>query len=158
MGSPGTGGTISAASDTNLNTPVTDDLFLRQGAYWANIPLNSRVALVDKGGMEKVVTADSGTGTYTVNLNSGNVFFITLTGNMSFAFTGATNAKACSFTLYTKQGATVRTVAWPSSGTLKWAGGTAGTVTATADKVDIFVFETIDGGTTWYGSLVGNNF
>jgi len=48
-----------------------------------------------------------------------------------------------------------RTVTWP--GSVKWSGG-APTLTTTASAVDILVFESLNGGTTWYGSLVGTNF
>jgi hypothetical protein len=36
-----------------------------------------------------------------------------------------------------------------------WAAATAPTLTATADAVDMFVFLTSDGGTTWYGFTAG---
>jgi hypothetical protein len=162
MGSPGVGGTISAASDTSLSNPVTDDLFIRQGAYWANVPVINKAAAVDRGGLEKVVTANA-SGTYSINVTNGNVFFVTLTGagtgvTFSFAALGSNPGRAVSCTLYVKQGTTLKTVTWPSSATLKWAGGVAPALTQAANKVDIFVFETVDGGTTWYGSLVGNNF
>ncbi len=46
-----------------------------------------------------------------------------------------------------------RTITW-AGGTFKLAGGTAPVMTASADAIDIFHFQTIDGGTTWYGSVV----
>ncbi|MBL8121559.1 hypothetical protein JNM87_02310 [Candidatus Saccharibacteria bacterium] len=81
---------------------------------------------------------------------------MTLTGNVTFTFSGATNGKACSFSLYLKQDATgSRTVTWP--GSVNWSGG-APTISTGANQVDILVFESLDGGTNWYGSLVGTNF
>lgn len=44
-----------------------------------------------------------------------------------------------------------RTVAWPSS--VKWPGGTAPVITASASSVDRVVLSTIDGGTTWDGNF-----
>lgn len=38
MGSPGVGGTISAASDVLLSSPQDNDLLKRQGGFWKNIP------------------------------------------------------------------------------------------------------------------------
>lgn len=107
------------------------------------------------GGLEKSVTANTGTA-YTVNLANGNVFNLTVNGNVTFTFAGATNGSACSFSMYLKQDATgSRTVTWPSS--VKWSGG-APTLSTAANALDVLVFESLDGGTNWYGSLVGTNF
>ena len=81
----------------------------------------------------------------------------TLAGATTFTFTGATASTACSFGLYLTQDATgSRLVTWPAS--VRWSGGTAPTLSTAASAVDIVVFETINGGTVWYGSLVGTNF
>lgn len=123
----------------------------------ATAPVISGYAKSTGGGVEAVVTANTGTA-YGINLASGNVFNLTATGNVTFTFSGATASKACSFALYLKQDATgSRTVTWPS-GSVKWAGGTAPTISTAANALDILVFESIDGGTTWYGSLVGTAF
>lgn len=107
------------------------------------------------GGAETIVTANTGTA-YTINLANGNVFNLTATGNVTFTFSGATSGKACSFALYLKQDATgSRTVTWPSG--ISWSGG-APTLSTAANAVDVLVFETLNGGTNWYGSLVGANF
>ena len=39
MGSTGVGGSLSAASDVNLNSPATGESLRRTGAYWANAPV-----------------------------------------------------------------------------------------------------------------------
>ncbi len=157
MGSPGVGGTISAASDVSLNNPTQDDLFIRGASYWSNIPATGKVALASNGGVENVSTITS-TASTTLNLANGNVFNVTLNvATTTFTFSGATSGKACSFAIYLKQNATGnRAVTWPASA--KWAGGTAPTISTAANAVDIVVFESIDGGTNWYGSLVGNAF
>jgi hypothetical protein len=43
---------------------------------------------------------------------------------------------------------------------VKWAGGTAPTLTTTADRADIVCFVTFDGGATptWYGFVAGQDF
>ncbi|MGE5309544.1 MAG: hypothetical protein ACM3JF_00510 [Sphaerimonospora mesophila] len=157
MGSPGVGGTISAASDVSLNNPTQDDLFIRGASYWSNMPATGKVALASNGGVENVSTITS-TASTTLNLANGNVFNVTLNvATTTFTFSGATSGKACSFAIYLKQNATGnRAVTWPASA--KWAGGTAPTISTAANAVDIVVFESIDGGTNWYGSLVGNAF
>jgi len=155
MGSPGVGGSLSAASDVSFNNPAQDELLLRDGSYWKNMTLAGKVALPIKGGVETVSTA-SVSGSTTLDLANGNVFNLTLTGATTFTFSGATAGKACSFTVYTKQDATgSRTITWPAS--VKWSGGAPVPSTA-ANATDIFVFESLDGGTTWFGSLVGLNF
>ena len=60
------------------------------------------------------------------------------------------------FSLKIIQGSSTRAITWPNS--VDWAGGTAPTLTATNDAVDIFVFMTIDGGTTYYGFTAGQAF
>lgn len=117
------------------------------------VPIAARVA---GGGLETVSTNAAATGAVTLNLSNGNVFNVTMTGNVTFTFSGATSGKACAFTLYLRQDATGSRVAtWPAS--VKWSGG-APSLTVSASAVDVLVFESLDGGTTWFGSLVGTNF
>ncbi len=103
---------------------------------------------------EELVTANSGT-SYTINLDSGNVFQITLTGNCTFTFSNpSVSGRATSFTLILKQDGTgSRTTSWPAS--VDWPSATAPTLTTTASATDILTFVTTDGGTTWWGFLAG---
>jgi hypothetical protein len=79
---------------------------------------------------------------------------LTLTAACTVSFPTAAAGK--SFTLVLAQDATGgRTVTWP--GTVKWAGGTAPTLTAAAGKVDVFTFVCADG-TNWLGFTAGQNF
>lgn len=123
----------------------------------ADSPTVPVAARVTGGGLETVSTNATATGAVQLDLANGNVFNLTLTGNVTFTFTGATNGRACSFAIYLKQDATGnRTVSWP--GSAKWAGGTPPTLSTAANAVDIVVFETLNNGTAWYGSLVGIAF
>jgi len=104
------------------------------------------------GYTEEVATANTGTA-YTIDLANGSVQILTLTGNVTFTFPTATAGK--SFIMLLKQDGTgSRTVTWAAS--VKWPGGTAPTITATASKLDKYVF-TADG-TNWYGSNAGQNY
>ncbi len=153
---PGISG-ISGASDVFLNSPVTGNFlnYNTSTAKWQNSTLAGYAALANGGGAETVFTL-SATGVTTLDLANGNIFVATLTSNTTYAFSGATAGKACSFALYNTQNATGGfTVTWPT--TVKWSGG-APVLTTMASSVDILVFETIDGGASWYGSLVGTNF
>ena len=57
---------------------------------------------------------------------------------------------------------TTRNFVWStivSNGTnIDWAGGSGPDITTGADKVDILSFTTYDGGSTWYGATVGQDF
>jgi hypothetical protein len=104
------------------------------------------------GYTEEVATANTGT-TYTIDLANGTVQILTLTGNCTFTFPTATAGR--SFIMLLKQDGTgSRTVTWPSA--VKWPSATAPTITATASKLDKYVF-TADG-TNWYGSDAGKNY
>lgn len=103
---------------------------------------------------ETLTIANSGTA-YTIDLELGNVFEITLTGNCTFTFSNPpASGKAGKFTLIRKQDATgSRTVTWPAAA--KWAGGVAPTLTSSANSVDVISFRTTDGGAKWYGHVEG---
>jgi hypothetical protein len=159
-GGGGSGGTIGTATDVVLSNPSTNDYlgYVNGVNKWENLTLTGRAALANSGGAEGVVALGSKTGAVTLDLSTGNVVSVTLTGTVTLTlptFTGT--AMARSFGFYVKQDGTgSRTITWPAS--VKWAGGTAPTLSTGANALDILVFETIDGGTNWYGSLVGTNF
>jgi hypothetical protein len=106
---------------------------------------------------ETTVIANTST-TYTIDLESGNVFNLTLTGNCTYTFSNPpASGSAGAFTLIQNQDGTgSRTVTWPAS--VEWAGGSAPTITSTASSTDVFTFITTDGGTTWYGFTGGQDF
>lgn len=155
---PGSG-TIGGASDVALSNPVTSNFLAYNTSLgkWQNTPLNGYATLANQGGMEGYWSNFNATGAITLDLANGNIFRLTLKGDVTFSFTGSTNNLGCSFTLYIKQDGTgSRAVTWPTS--VAWAGGVAPTLSTGANAMDIVVFETITGGTTWFGALVGTNF
>lgn len=92
----------------------------------------------------------------TVDCEAGNTFMHTLTENTTFTFSNPpTSGTAYTMTIEIIQdaGANGYTVTWPAS--VDWPAATAPTLTATASAVDVFVFTTRDGGTTWYGFTAG---
>jgi len=92
------------------------------------------------------------TSTITLDLANGTVQIITLGGNVTITMPTAVSGK--SFIMFLKQDATgSRTVTWS---TVKWAGGTAPTITATASRQDILSF--FSDGTNWFGVVVGQNY
>ena len=157
-GGGGGSGAISGATDVVVSNVAANEYLQWNTSTlkWNNTNLTGKAALATGGGAETLNALGSGSGTRAINLANGNVVSATLSGNTTFTFSGATAGAACSFGLYLTQDATgSRTVTWP--GSVKWSGG-APTLSTGANAVDILVFETINGGTTWFGSLVGTNF
>ncbi|NBT76713.1 MAG: hypothetical protein EBT15_12265 [Betaproteobacteria bacterium] len=99
-----------------------------------------------------VVKANTGTA-YSLDLTDGLVQQLTLTGNCTYTFPNA--GAGASFLLVQSQDATgSHTVTWPAS--VKWPGATAPTITATANKTDLFAFT--GDGSYWYGRTIGQNY
>ena len=92
----------------------------------------------------------------TVNCETGNTFSHTLTENTTFTFSNppaSGTAYTMTIEIIQDAGASGYTVTWPAS--VDFPAATAPTLTATASAVDVFVFTTRDGGTTWYGFTAG---
>lgn len=100
---------------------------------------------------------NSGTSlTIDASSTSGYIKTITLTGNCTFTLTGAVAGRATTVELVLTQDATgSRTVTWPAS--VKWPGG-APALSTTAAAVDRLVLTSYNGGTTWYGDLIGKAY
>lgn len=91
--------------------------------------------------------------TVTFSLAVANIGTVTLGGNRTLALSGVDVGQV--FMLELTQDATgSRTVTWFS--TIKWAGGTAPTLTTTANKTDIFGFRCTSSG-NYYGFPVAQN-
>jgi len=106
-----------------------------------------------KAGITEDSVTLSGTST-TIDLATATNFVHDLTGATTYTFSNpATTGNATAFTLKIIQDSTARAITWPAS--VDWAGGTAPTLTATNNGVDIFTFFTLDGGTTYYGFTAG---
>lgn len=101
--------------------------------------------------VETPYSANSSTA-ITLDLANGTVQIITLTGNATITMPTATSGK--SFVMMLKQDGTgSRTVTWS---TVKWAGGTAPTITSTASRLDLLSF--FADGTNWYGAVISQNY
>lgn len=101
--------------------------------------------------VETLFSANTGTA-ITVNLANGTVQNLTLTGNATITMPTAVAGK--SFIIMLRQDGTgSRSVTWS---TVVWPGGTAPTITGTADKMDMYSF--FSDGTDWYGVTVSQNY
>jgi len=152
---------------TQSGTLTANNVLLGGGASTAisSSSLLSTSAAVTSGtyiksiGYADTVVALGNTGT-AINLDvvSGGVFTATLTGNATITLRYPVSSGASSFTLIlTNDGTAGRTVAW-AGGSFKFPGGAASlSRTTTANAIDIWVFFTPDGGTTWYGNIAMKN-
>ena len=103
---------------------------------------------------ETVVANTITTNTHTIDLSLSNVFDLTLANAaiaISFTNPPATGT-AYSFTIQCKQDATgSRVITWPAS--VKYPNASTPTMSTGANKIDIFSFFTLDGGTIYAGAL-----
>lgn len=96
------------------------------------------------------VTLDCNLGTYfTVSVGGNNALTVTITNPPV-----AQAVLGISVVLLT--GSVPVTVTWPAS--VKWAGGTTPPITATAGRRDLFTLITYDGGLSWLGIVVGQDY
>ena len=150
--------TFTGDLNTGMWSPAADTLaFSTNGAEVGRLTSAGYLEAVYS---DKVVALGNTSTAKTIDLNAGNVFTATLTGNCTFtlANSNANSNRGSSFTLILTNDATPsRSVAW-TGGSFKFPGG-AGTLsrTTTAGAIDIWVFFTPDNGTTYYGNIAMKN-
>lgn len=149
-GDPDTGFYRSAAN--TMAAAVGGAQLFTMSSDGLNLVDNPLLRPLIKDAAEGVNTLGSDGGTRTVDYTQGHVVTATVsTSTNTFAFTNPpASGRGGSFTLILTNGGS-QTVNWPAS--VKWAGGTAPTLTTSG--VDILTFVTVDGGTTWYGFAAG---
>lgn len=102
-------------------------------------------------------TAPTCAATTTLDCSTGNAFAFTLSASITTLT--ISNVPAAGnlyvFILDLTMNGTAYPITWPAA--VKWAGGTAPTLTSTNAKRDVFSFMTWDGGTTWVGAVVSQN-
>lgn len=144
-------GFTGALADVNRLDVTTEGLSEASKVVTAD---SNGVVSFDNGTIEEVTSITSSSNAATINLRDGNVFEHDLTENVTYTFSNpAASGRASCFILKVIQGSTARVITWPSS--VDWNAATAPTLTATNDGVDVFGFITIDGGTTYYGFVLG---
>jgi len=109
--------------------------------------INAQGVFIRDGSLAEDYDALSGT-TPTCNVDNGGAFSLTMSGNTTFTFSGASSGYVQGFILQlTGNGSTVT---YPN--TVRWAGGSAPDAPASGET-DILVFFSRDGGSNWYGVL-----
>jgi hypothetical protein len=150
--------TFTGDLNTGMWSPAADTLaFSTNGAEVGRFTATGYLEAVYA---DKVVALGNTGTAKTIDLNLGNVFTATLTGNCTFtlANSNANSSRGSSFTLILTNDATPsRSVAW-AGGSFKFPGGAATlSRTTTAGAIDIWVFFTPDNGTTYYGNISMKN-
>jgi hypothetical protein len=151
---------LGAGVGLDANGFLTTDVKLGANSFTGvqNLQDNELVRAKIRDYSETVSSPTISAGTLVLNLETSNIFTVAL--NAAITTLTISNPPASgsggSFTLIFTADGTARSVTWPSS--IKWAGGTAPTLTSTSGKVDSFAFFTSDGGTNWQGYVGGQNF
>ena len=141
------------ASTAELNYNDITTLGTSQASKVVTADANG-VVVFDAGVVEDDTTVTSTGGAATLNCQDGNVFSHTLTEDVTYTFSNApASGRSFGFVLKVVQDSTARTITWPAS--VDWAGATAPTLSTGSGDVDVFVFFTVDNGTTWYGFTAG---
>ena len=140
--------TLTATATTNVTLPTTGTLATLAGSEtFTNKTLTNPTVTNYVETLQAVGTVGS---TSTLALTTGTVLTATLTASTPCTFTMPTATAGKSFILKLIQASSGMTTATFTS--VKWPGGTAPTITATASAVDIFSF--VSDGTNWYGTAV----
>ena len=136
---------VTSAIQTQLDAKMTP-------TYTGNVDITGE--FIADSYNETYLAVTSTTNATTVSCEAGNTFSHTLTENTTFTFSNPpASGTGYSFTLKIVQDSTARTITWPAS--VDWAAATAPTISTGSGEVDVFVFFTTDGGTTFYGFTAG---
>ena len=129
------GGNIGSASDTDA------------------ISIASTGAVTFSKATKPALKSNSDASTVTFDVNEANVHTVTLGANRIFAISNETAGQKFMIRIL-QDGTGSRTVTWFS--TIKWAGGSAPTLTTTANKADVVGF-LVTGTDTYDGFVIGQN-
>lgn len=152
-------GALGTAAAANTGTADGNVPVFASGGLDLADKLLKRPILQDIG--EKVQSVShSVSGGLTIDASAGNVIALAQSANitsMTISNPSPTGNLCAILIIRTKDNnATARTIAWPSG--TKHPGGTAPTLTQTANAVDRFLLSTTDAGTTWYCDPLGAGY
>ena len=158
-------GTDGSGVDVSFHSGTGSDLMFWDASDKALEFTDSKITMGDnlietpvvKDYAETVYTGGNSGTSKTLDETNGNVQTFTMNGNCTFTMPSGSGLQAgSSLTLIlTQDGTGSRTGAFTS---VKWAGGTAPTLTTTATSgIDILTFYTFNGGASpvWYGFVAG---
>ncbi len=148
------------ATATKLNYNDISTLGTSENSKTVTADANGDVLLSEelkaKSYNETYLEVFNSAGTTTLNCESANTFMHTLTAATQLAFTSAP-ATGTGYTMSVEiiqdSSGSGYTLSWPTS--VIWPGSSAPTISTDANAIDVFVFTTRDGGTTWHGFTAG---
>ena len=143
-----TGNVTLTSADVGLGN-VDDTSNATERAATATLSNKTLANPVVTNYVESVVAVGVVSAAHTISLGSGTIQTATLTASTATTFTMPSAAAGKSFVLMLKQAATTGDGTATFTG-VKWAGGEAPTITATAGSMDMFSFYC--DGTHWFGS------
>jgi hypothetical protein len=148
--------TAGAIGSTVANTGTFTTLTASNISLNGNTTFNTSTFAINptfKAYREAVGANTVNTASTVIDVSTFNVFNLSMTLNTTVSFTNPpASGTAYSFMLYCKQDATgSRTITWPAS--VKWPNSSPPTMSTGANKIDVFNFFTLDGGTTYLGAL-----
>ena len=144
-------GITASAAELNYNDITT--LGTSEASKVVTADANG-VVTFDNGIVEESTAITSSSNAATLDLHTGTNFTHTLTEDVTYTFSNSgASGRASAFTLKVTQDSTARTITWPSS--VDWKNSNAPTLSTGSGEVDVFVFVTYDGGTTYYGFAAG---
>lgn len=109
------------------------------------------------GMLESVGSPVISAGALTLDLSLYTAFTVANNANVTgLTFSNPIPGYANNFTLQLTADGTLRTWTWPAS--VVWLTGAAPTLSSTNGKRDLLTFYTLDGGTTWLGQVVAQNY
>lgn len=147
----GAGATTITPTTSTINGAATLVLATNESAFIVSDGTNYRATLVSRRRDSVVTTVTSTSNATTIDLNDSDVFQHTFTENTTFTFSNPSPTGFNSgFKFFLTQDGTGRTPTWP--GSVIWSEGVEPTLTG-INKKYVLVFETIDGGTIYYGAL-----
>jgi len=143
-------------SITDLSTALGTSVASKVVTADASGNVNLSEELIAKSYNETYLAVTSSGNATTVDCETGNMFMHTLTEATTFTFSNppATGiGYVMSLEIIQDASGSGFAVTWPTS--IDWPAAIAPTISPAANAVDVFVFSTRDGGTTWYGFTAG---
>lgn len=137
---------LGTLNNVVLTSPVIDQFLGWNGTDWVNTnTLKNYNEIVNAQGSQSTTVA--------IDFTTGNVQTVTLTGNVTLTLSNpAASGLSSAMTIVITQDSTgTRTITWP--GSVKWQAGAAPTLSTAAAAVDVVTLFTVNGGTTYYGTL-----
>ncbi|MGT2397323.1 hypothetical protein ACVDHD_23025, partial [Enterobacter roggenkampii] len=133
----------------DVGTYSKSQIDVKNAALQANI--DTKVTIT-----QDLLVLNTVTDALSLDMSDGKrVFSATLTSastQLSIINASGSTKNSQTITAYLMQGTGANKIEWPSN--VKWSYGRTPVLTFTKDSVDVFQFTSIDGGSTWYGSLL----